>query len=326
MTTDAKSNQKQKAQTLTSVADEIVDSMKFAAAQTAPIPKFDSIVGLISRLKGIVYPSFRSNESSPEKARAQLESELKTTHELLTRQIAIAIARHYESCEEMTQEDCPDKSESSIKYGEHESLALIAAQSEILATDYVSKLPEIRKRLMTDLTAAYKGDPACKNYDEVILCYPGLQAVTVYRLAHELHLLNVPFLPRMMSEWVHGETGVDIHPGATIGNHFFIDHGTGVVIGETCVIGEHVKIYQGVTLGAISFPEDEMGQLIRDSKRHPTIQDNVVIYANATVLGGETVVGQGSIIGSSVWLTSSVEPGTTVLMEKPKLRLRNQTK
>ncbi|MCL4136971.1 UNVERIFIED_CONTAM: hypothetical protein GTU68_059392 [Idotea baltica] len=167
---------------------------------------------------------------------------------------------------------------------------------------------------MTDVQAAFLGDPACKNFDEVILCYPGLRAVTVYRLAHELNQLKVPFLPRMMSEWVHGETGVDIHPGAKIGDHFFIDHGTGVVIGETCVIGQHVKIYQG----------DESGQLVRNSKRHPTIEDRVVIYANATVLGGDTVIGQDSVIGSSVWLTYSVEPQTTVIMEKPKLRLRNQ--
>ena len=127
-----------------------------------------------------------------------------------------------------------------------------------------------------------------------------------------------------MAEWVHGETGVDIHPGAKIGDHFFIDHGTGVVIGETCIIGEHVKIYQGVTLGALSFPQDEMGQLVRDSKRHPTIEDNVVVYANATVLGGTTVVGHDSVIGSNVWLTNSVDPSTTVIMEKPKLRMRNQ--
>ena len=332
MTTDAKLQQNQKSKTLTDVAAEIVGSMKFAAAHAAPIPEFDSIVGLISKLKTIVYPGFRSNESSADKVRKELESELKTTHELLTRQIAIAIARHYESCEDMAHEDCPDAakknegSESSIKSGAYESPELIAAQSEVLATDYMSKLPQIRNTLLTDLKAAYVGDPACKNYDEVLLCYPGLQAVTIYRLAHELHLLNVPFLPRMMSEWAHGETGVDIHPGATIGEYFFIDHGTGVVIGETCIIGKHVKIYQGVTLGAISFPEDEMGQPIRNLKRHPTIEDNVVIYANATVLGGETVVGQGSIIGSSVWLTSSVEPDTTVLMEKPKLRLRNQSR
>jgi serine O-acetyltransferase len=150
-------------------------------------------------------------------------------------------------------------------------------------------------------------------------------AVIVYRLAHDLHKLKIPFLPRMMSEWVHGETGIDIHPGAIIGKHFFIDHGTGVVIGATCHIGQHVKIYQGVTLGALSFPQDENGQLVRHIKRHPTIQDNVVIYANATVLGGNTVVGHDSVIGSSVWLTSSVDPFTTVVMEKPKLRIRNQT-
>ena len=289
-------------------------------------------MGLISRLKAIVYPGFRSNESSESKVRSQLESELKITHELLAKQIAIAIARHYESCEDMDHEDCPDVAEknkesgSSNISGGYESPELIEAQSEVFATDYISQLPKIRESLLTDLRAAYLGDPACKNYDEVLLCYPGLQAITIYRLAHKLHLLNVPFLPRMMAEWAHGETGVDIHPGATIGDHFFIDHGTGVVIGETCIIGENVKIYQGVTLGAISFPQDEMGQLIRDSKRHPTIEDRVVIYANATVLGGETVVGEGSIIGSSVWLTSSVEPGTTVLMEKPKLRLRNKSK
>ena len=330
MTTDTKSNQKQKTQTLTDVAAEIVGSMKFAAAHAAPIPEFDSIVSLINRLKAIVYPGFRSNESSAARVRSELESELKTTHELLTRQIAIAIARHYESCEDMDHEDCPEAakkngdSEPSSKSGGYESPELIAAQSEVLAIDYIAQLPQIRRKLLTDLKAAYLGDPACKNYDEVLLCYPGLQAVTIYRLAHELHLLKVPFLPRMMVEWAHGETGVDIHPGATIGEHFFIDHGTGVVIGETCIIGRHVKIYQGVTLGATSFPKDEMGQLIRNSKRHPTIEDNVIIYANATVLGGETVVGEGSIIGSSVWLTSSVEPGTTVLMEKPKLRVRNQ--
>ena len=187
------------------------------------------------------------------------------------------------------------------------------------------RLPAIRKSLLTDVEAAFLGDPACKNFDEVILCYPGLNAVTIYRLAHELYKLDVPFLPRMMTEWAHGETGVDIHPGATIGDHFFIDHGTGVVIGETCQIGQHVKIYQGVTLGALSFLQDEAGQLIRSSKRHPTIEDRVVIYANATVLGGDTTIGYDSVIGSSVWLTYSVEPQTTVTMENPNLRLRNQT-
>lgn len=237
-------------------------------------------------------------------------------HQILAHQIAVAISRHREACEDMGH---LSREEKPVLQAE------IDAQAHTFATRYMGRLPAIRAAMMTDVKAAYDGDPACRNLDEVILCYPGLHAVTVHRLAHELYLLEVPFLPRMMAEWVHGETGVDIHPGATIGNHFFIDHGTGVVIGETCEIGEHVKIYQGVTLGALSFPQDERGELIRDIKRHPTIEDNVVIYANATVLGGKTVVGRDSIIGSSVWLTSSVEASTTVIMEKPKLRIRSQS-
>jgi serine O-acetyltransferase len=157
----------------------------------------------------------------------------------------------------------------------------------------------------------------------VVFCYPGFAATTVYRIAHLLLELGVPFIPRMMTEWAHKQTGIDIHPGATIGEFFFIDHGTGVVIGETCEIGRHVKIYQGVTLGALSFPTDADGQLIRGHKRHPTIEDRVVIYANATVLGGRTVVGHDSVIGSSVWLTRSVSPHTTVTLEKPQLKVRN---
>jgi serine O-acetyltransferase len=158
--------------------------------------------------------------------------------------------------------------------------------------------------------------------DEVIFCYPGLLAVTVFRLAHELHRLDVPFIPRMMTEWAHKETGIDIHPGAQIGYYFFIDHGTGVVVGETCEIGDHVKLYQGVTLGALSFDTDADGNLVRGLKRHPTIEDRVVIYANATVLGGKTVIGHDAVIGSSVWLTSSVAPYTTVTLEKPNLTIR----
>ena len=166
------------------------------------------------------------------------------------------------------------------------------------------------------------GDPACKSFDEVIFCYPGLEAITVYRVAHLLHTLGVPMIPRMMTEWAHSRTGVDIHPGAQIGDYFFIDHGTGVVIGETTVIGQWVKLYQGVTLGALSFPTDADGNLVRNTKRHPTIEDRVVIYANATVLGGNTVIGHDAVIGSNVWLTSSVPPQTTVSLEKPSLRVR----
>jgi serine O-acetyltransferase len=179
--------------------------------------------------------------------------------------------------------------------------------------------------LATDVQAAYEGDPACKSPAEVIFCYPGLEAITVYRLAHLLYELNIPFIPRMMTEWAHSRTGIDIHPGATIGEYFFIDHGTGVVVGETCHIGERVKLYQGVTLGALSFATDGDGHLVRGQKRHPTIEDRVVVYANATILGGRTVVGHDSVIGSSVWLTSSVAPHSTVVMERPRLRIKDET-
>lgn len=196
-------------------------------------------------------------------------------------------------------------------------------KADDIAADFLASIPEIQRILLTDIQAAFDGDPACKGLSEVVLCYPGVLAVTVYRLANGLAQMGVPLLPRMMTEWAHSETGIDIHPGATIGNHFFIDHGTGVVIGETCHIGNYVKIYQGVTLGALSFPKDDSGNLVRNVKRHPTLEDRVVIYANATVLGGETVVGHDSVIGSSVWLTSSVDPKTTVMMERAKLRLRS---
>lgn len=308
--------------TLDNVATEIIDSLSIPARSlhAAPIPEFDSLVEMVAQLKTIVYPGFRSNESSSEKVLSHLRARIAEAHHTLVRQITIATARHLEACEDLANSDCG--SGRPVGQSGPDDIVL---HSQQIATAYISRMPMIRASLMTDVKAAYVGDPACRNLDEVILCYPGLNAITVHRLAHQLHLLHVPFLPRMMAEWVHGETGVDIHPGATIGDHFFIDHGTGVVIGETCKIGEHVKIYQGVTLGALSFPQDENGQLVRDSKRHPTIEDNVVIYANATILGGTTVVGHDSVIGSSVWLTNSVAPSTTVIMEKPKLRMRNQT-
>jgi serine O-acetyltransferase len=184
-------------------------------------------------------------------------------------------------------------------------------------------LPALRLVLERDVEAAYTGDPAAKNYQEIIFCYPGLEAVSTYRLAHELVELGVPLIPRMMTEHAHSKTGIDIHPGARIGPGFFIDHGTGVVIGETCDIGVDVKLYQGVTLGALSFPRDASGNIIRGKKRHPTLEDNVVVYANATILGGDTVLGHHAVVGSSVMLTHSVAPYTVVTLEKPSLRLKN---
>ena len=187
---------------------------------------------------------------------------------------------------------------------------------------FLSRLPELRRRLMTDLTAAFDGDPAAKTREEILLCYPGIEAIYVYRVAHELLRLGVPYLPRIMTERAHRETGIDIHPGAEIGECFFIDHGTGVVIGETCVIGQRVTVYQGVTLGAWSFPRDEDGQLIRGAKRHPTLEDDVTVYSNATVLGGTTVIGAGARIGANVSISRSVPARTIVTLEQPSLRFR----
>ncbi len=173
-------------------------------------------------------------------------------------------------------------------------------------------LPEIRRTLLLDVEAGFDGDPAAKNHNEVIFSYPGLVAIATYRVAHELEMMKVPILPRIMTEWAHSRTGIDIHPGAQIGTRFFIDHGTGVVIGETTIIGRNVKLYQGVTLGALSFPKDERGKLIRGIRRHPHIADDVVIYSGATVLGDITI-GEGSVIGGNVWLTQSVPPHTRVI-------------
>jgi serine O-acetyltransferase len=185
-------------------------------------------------------------------------------------------------------------------------------QSTELAGTFLEQIPRIRELLKKDIQAAYEGDPAAKSLTEVIVSYPCVQTITVYRLAHELYLLGVPLIPRMMSEFSHSKTGMDIHPGAEIGEFFFIDHGTGVVIGETTVIGNNVKLYQGVTLGALSFPRDPRGKLIKGLKRHPTIRDNVTIYANATILGGETVIGEGAVIAANAWIVNSVKAGQKV--------------
>lgn len=191
-----------------------------------------------------------------------------------------------------------------------------------LAVDFLGRIPAIRGMLAGDVQAAYDGDPAAINTDEVILAYPGVLAIAIYRFAHELHHMGVPLIPRIMTEYAHQLTGVDIHPGAKIGRNFFIDHATGVVIGETSEIGDNVKLYQGVTLGALSFAKDERGRLIRGQKRHPTVKDRVTIYANATVLGGETTLGESSMVGASVFLTASIPDNAMVRMNEPELRIR----
>jgi serine O-acetyltransferase len=264
-----------------------------------PLPNEATVIDILNRLKAVIFPGFFGKEyvslSSITYYIGELTYEI---HELLTDEIYKA----WQSCsEEEGDEPCLEKAEKK-------SLA------------FLRTLPDLRRKLALDAQAAYDGDPAAKNLDEIIFSYPGMAAITIQRIAHELHSLKVPLIPRIMGEFAHRETGIDIHPGARIGNSFFIDHGTGVVIGETTDIGNNVTIYQGVTLGALSFKEGT--DSMRGQKRHPTIEDNVVIYAGATILGGNTVIGAGSVIGGNVWVINSVPPGTKVMLELPKLKIR----
>lgn len=275
-----------------------------------PLPRYEEVISALADLKEILYPGYRRREGLHFGNITYYIGELiDGLHDKLTVQIARAL-QHEDRV--TTEASCR---EAKVDY---------EAKGQAMAIDFLERIPDLRAMLATDVRAAYDGDPACRTVDEVIFCYPGLDAVTVYRIAHELLDIGVPFIPRMMTEWAHRETGIDIHPGARIGAHFFIDHGTGVVVGETCVIGDHVKLYQGVTLGALSFPRDDAGNLIRNKKRHPTLEDRVVIYANATVLGGDTVIGHDSVIGSNAWITSSVEPHTSVVLEQPRLRVKSK--
>ena len=206
--------------------------------------------------------------------------------------------------------------------GSDDQAAPLDKAARDVSARFLDKIPEVRERLVLDVQAAFDGDPSAFNTDEIILSYPGITAVTVQRFAHELFCMGVPVMPRTMAEWAHQATGIDIHPGAKIGKSFFIDHGTGVVIGETTEIGDNVEIYQGVTLGALSFLKDERGRMVRGYKRHPTVRDNVTIYANAIVLGGDTVLGEGCTIGGSTFLTTSAPAGCTVQTMPPELKVR----
>ncbi len=275
-----------------------------------PLPRYDVVVQILEDMKDILYPGFRRREGlHAGNVTYHVGNLIDSLHDRLTTQITRALIHEHRVTE--SAEDACSQAEDFESRGQMIAIALL------------ERIPALRSALAKDVDAAYAGDPSVTNRDEIVFCFPGLEAVTIYRIAHELFQMRVPFIPRMMSEWSHKQTGIDIHPGARIGEHFFIDHGTGVVIGETCEIGDHVKIYQGVTLGALSFATDENGELIRGAKRHPTIEDHVVIYANATILGGKTVIGHHSVIGSSVWVTSSIQPHTTVVLEKPKLKIRN---
>jgi serine O-acetyltransferase len=273
-----------------------------------PLPSYDGVVAILLNVKDILYPGYRRKVGLHSgNIRYHVGSLIDTLHDQMTTEIARAL-RHDDRVGKR-QSDCA----TDVDY---------EAKGQSMAIEFLKRIPKLRATLANDVQAAYEGDPAVVATDEIVFCYPGFEAITIFRIAHELVRLGVPFIPRMMTEWAHKETGIDIHPGATIGDYFFIDHGTGVVIGETCEIGRYVKLYQGVTLGALSFPTDSDGNLIRGQKRHPTIEDHVVVYANATILGGRTVIGHHSVIGSSVWITKSVSPNTTVVLEKPQLKVR----
>ena len=274
-----------------------------------PLPSTEAVIKIAGDLKEVIFPGYRRRQNLHlGNVTFHVGDLVDGLHDKLTEQISRAL-RH----------DCGRK---NVPNCSGRPLADFEAPGQQRTIQFLETLPEIRSLLADDVQAAYDGDPAARDLDEIIFCYPGLEAVTIYRLAHELHLLGVPLIPRMLTEWSHMQTGIDIHPGAKIGRSFFIDHGTGVVIGETTDIADNVKLYQGVTLGALSFPKDDEGKLIRNQKRHPTIEDNVVIYANATILGGDTVIGANSVIGSSVSLVKSIPPNTLVTIEKPSLRFR----
>lgn len=271
-----------------------------------PLPSREAVNAMLADLLDILFPGyFRRQNLHIANVEYYVGDLIDGLHDKLIIQITRAL-RH-------EQENQP-----SPEINKHD-LEAIAQQRTL---DFLKKLPEIRMVLEHDVQAAFEGDPAAKGHHEIIFCYPGIEAISIYRLAHQLLLLGIPLIPRMMTEYAHSKTGIDIHPGARIGPRFFIDHGTGVVIGETCDIGVNVKLYQGVTLGALSFPRDSSGNIIRGKKRHPTLEDDVVVYANATILGGDTIVGKGTVIGSNVWLTQSVAPGNVVALEKPLLRMK----
>jgi serine O-acetyltransferase len=264
-----------------------------------PLPSKESIVEIIGMACRILYPGYFSRVRIDKGNLVYyFGQETISLFEALSEQISFAL-RHECRRHNLPCFQCDEKGQE-------------------ITVSFMKDLVHLRVLLAKDIRAAYEGDPAAKSYDEIIFSYPGLFAITVYRIAHKLYELKVPLIPRVMSEHAHSITGIDIHPGAHIGESFFIDHGTGVVVGETTQIGNRVRIYQGVTLGALSLPKDAVEQL-RDQKRHPTIEDDVIIYAGVTILGGEAVIGARSVIGGNVWITASVPPDTKVFMKQPEL-------
>ena len=289
------------------VVASITQDQRTHLTSASRAPHAEEIAELNRRLRWLAFPGFFGpRDLHADDLERHVRQLLEDLGDRLWRQVEIA-------CEYVAAGEDDDATERTMPRDAGE-----------VVSGFMSRLADIRRMLAQDVQAAFDGDPAARHLDEVILCQPGLRAVMVHRFAHELHRLGVPLLPRMMAEGAHSVTGVDIHPGASIGEAFFIDHGTGVVIGETTEVGARCKIYQGVTLGAASFDRDSDGSLRRGYKRHPTLEDDVTVYAGATILGGGTVIGSGSIVNGGVFLTRSVPPNSTVQGPKLEIRLRTQ--
>lgn len=288
---------------LTKVVDELSDSLSYQGLfhqyrDGEPLPSGHSLFKLVDLARAILFPGYFGNPS--------IHSQTMNYH------IGVNVEELYALLTEQIQAGLCFGVENGGQQGEETPCRKTAAD---LAARFISRLPEIRRILATDVEAAYYGDPAATCFGEIICCYPVIRAITNYRIAHELYKLNVPLIPRIITEMAHSETGIDIHPGAQIGHHFTIDHGTGVVIGATCIIGNNVKLYQGVTLGAKSFPLDEQGNPIKGIARHPILEDDVIVYSNATILGRITI-GKGATIGGNIWVTESVPAGTRIVQRK----------
>ena len=282
--------------TLTETIDRLADPQSLQGLfhqhrDGNPLPSSKRLEEIINLSRSILFPGyFGKSQVNIDTIQYQIGVNVEKLHRLLSEQILAGLCF---SCGETKNIHCNE----------------CKAEAEQITTQLIAKFPELRRILGTDVTAAFNGDPAAKSTAEIISCYPVIKTLTNYRIAHELFVMGVPLIPRMMMEMAHSETGIDIHPGATIGSYFTIDHGTGVVIGETCVIGNNVKLYQGVTLGAKSFPLDAAGNPIKGIPRHPILEDNVVVYSNATVLGRVTI-GEGSIVGANIWVTEDMKPNT----------------
>lgn len=284
--------------TLTETIDRLADPQSLQGLfhqhrDGNPLPSSKRLEEIINLSRSILFPGyFGKSQVNIDTIQYQIGVNVEKLHRLLSEQILAGLCF---SCGETKNIHCNE----------------CKAEAERITTQLIAKFPELRKTLGTDVVAAFNGDPAAKSTAEIISCYPVIKTLTNYRIAHELFVMGVPLIPRMMMEMAHSETGIDIHPGATIGSYFTIDHGTGVVIGETCVIGNNVKLYQGVTLGAKSFPLDEEGNPIKGIPRHPIIEDNVVIYANATVLGRITI-GDHCVVGANTWVLQDMKPGEAI--------------